>query len=413
MSNVLSFGVCCLALYAFGQPSSPENGQRPPTRERVAEQAPRAGSESISNTELDDAVVRSIELLLGMQESLGGVDSPKSEWPYEGVYRVGGQIPIGYRVGGTAISAICLLRAPGYADDAARQAAVARAALFVCEQIQHPLMSFDDYDAGYDVRAWGYCYGLQFLLEFKQAGHVDATLVASVEKATQFYLQGLVATEIPEVGGWNYARPAGKENVGPPSSFMTPAVLQTLFFARASGYEVDQALLTRALDALERGRLTSGAYAYAGRAQDRSREGVPGSIGRMVIAETTLCLAKRGDMARLRGSIDAFITHWQWLNDRRAKSGTHVAPYGVAPYYFYFGHYYAAQAVEQLPQQERAEYRRRLNLLLFSVRQEDGTWNDRVFVRSANFGTAMATMAILMPKTKPPATMESRADAVP
>ena len=52
-------------------------------------------------------------------------------------------------------------------------------------------------------------------------------------------------------------------------------------------------------------------------------------------------------------------------------------------------------AIEMLPQGERAEYRRRVNNLLFSVRAEDGTWNDRVFPRTASYGTAFAMLSIL------------------
>jgi hypothetical protein len=71
----------------------------------------------------------------------------------------------------------------------------------------------------------------------------------------------------------------------------------------------------------------------------------------------------------------------------------------VAPYYFMFAHRYAAQAIEMLPGPERAEYRRRVNNLLFSVRSEDGTWNDRVFPRTANYGTALAMMSMMEPTT--------------
>jgi hypothetical protein len=48
-----------------------------------------------------------------------------------------------------------------------------------------------------------------------------------------------------------------------------------------------------------------------------------------------------------------------------------------------------------LPENERGEYRRRLLQRIFSVRLEDGTWNDRVFPRSASFGTASVMIAIL------------------
>jgi hypothetical protein len=62
-----------------------------------------------------------------------------------------------------------------------------------------------------------------------------------------------------------------------------------------------------------------------------------------------------------------------------------------------FAHFYAAQCVELLPEVERGEYRRRINALLFSVREENGSWNDRVFERSAAYGTAMAISAIMQP----------------
>jgi hypothetical protein len=131
----------------------------------------------------------------------------------------------------------------------------------------------------------------------------------------------------------------------------------------------------------------------------------------MLVTETTLALAGKSNAANIRAAIDAFIVHWEWLNKRRAQQGTHEPPYNIAPYYFYYAHYYAAQAVEMLPQRERAEYRRRINDLLMLTRREDGTWNDRVFDRTANFGTAMAIMALMMPDTPPPATWEVQADA--
>lgn len=367
-----------------------------------APSAPAQKAEQPVGPDLSAAVTDCVKSLLAMQESLDeGKD--KAEWPYEGVYRVRGEIPIGYRVGGTSITAMALLRAPDYTQDAERQAAVDRAVAFVCGAIDHPLMSIDNYDAGYDVRGWGYCYALHFLCELKAGSAVPEVRKDAVEQAIVFYLGALQRIEIPEVGGWNYARPPGRDKVADPSAFMTPAALQALFAAKAQGYAVDEGVVKRGLDALERCRTLSGAYAYAGDGEKVRREGIPGSVGRMVISETTLMLAGRSDTARVRGALDAFIVHWSWLDKRRAKSGTHEGPYGVAPYYFYFAHYYAAQAVEMLPERERGEYRRRINELLFSVRLEDGTWNDRVFKRTANFGTSMAMMAILMPKTPKPA----------
>ncbi|MFM9995829.1 MAG: hypothetical protein ACKVU4_08515 [Phycisphaerales bacterium] len=363
-------------------------------------------------TTVDDAIARAVEIILTLQEG-----DAKDRWPYEGVYRVEGKIPIGYEVGGTAICATALMRAPGYEGDAARSAAVSRGARFVCEAIAHPLMSIDDYDAGYDVRWWGYTYGLAFLLEAKARQAVPAESVPPelVEKAIAFYLDGVHRTEIPGVGGWNYARPRGRDKPAPPSSFMTGPTLLALFEAKRQGYTVDADVVSRALDTLAAARTPAGGVVYSGKAGENPRDAVPGATGRMLAAETTLFLAGggRGSVAGIRGALDAFITHWEWLEKRRAQPGTHVGPYAIAPYYFYYAHYHAAMAVEMLPEGERAEYRRRVHELIFRTRGEDGSWNDRVFPRSAAYGTAMSSMALLMPRTPIPATWVEQLDRPP
>lgn len=351
-----------------------------------------------------------IAWMLSIQQSDPSAKSPESpgpEWPYEGVYRVNGQIPVGYRIGGTAIVVESLIKTAGYKDDPARQAAVAKAVTFICETRNHPDMSEADYDAGYDVRGWGYIYGLKILALLKRDNLIPAGQAEACDAAAKWYLDALQKTEIPEVGGWNYARPPGRKNPASPSSFMTPAGLEALFEARAAGYTVDPAIVSRALDAIERSRGPAGnvTYSIAAKPATGTSNGdrTPGAIGRMCSVESVLVLGGRGSIDRVRSAVDAFIVHWKWLDQRRAKTGTHVGPYAVAPYYFMFAHHYAARAVELLPQNERAEYRARINELLLSVRDPAGSWNDRVFKRSSAYGTAMALLAIGMPEATPQA----------
>jgi hypothetical protein len=347
---------------------------------------------------MDDAVARGLAFLLEAQEG-----PSRAEWPYEGVYRVGGEIPVGYRIGGTGIVGECLVRTPGYAADAARQAAVERACRYVCDGIREPLMD-PDYDAGYDVRGWGYCYGARFLLVLRGAKAFPKGMEADAEAALRWYLDAMQRTEIPEVGGWNYARQPGIETPCPASPFMTAPCLQVLFEARAQGLAVDDAVVARALAALERCRAGDGNFAYSAQRQTKEpSRSMPGAIGRMVCGETVLLRAGRSDAARVRAAVDAFLEHWRQLEVRRKKTGTHVGPYGVAPYYFFFGFWHASDAVESLPEGERGEYRRRLAQLLFAVRDADGTWDDRVFPRTRNFGTAMALLSLQRPSLPAPA----------
>jgi hypothetical protein len=381
--------------------------------------------------DIDGAVAESVALLISLQEGApdGGEKGEPSEWPYEGVYLSGGQIPIGYRVGGTAICASALVQAPGYADDAERHGPIARATRFILDGRGEPLMDPAERDgAGYDVRGWGYTYALRYLLILEENEQAPEGMEAEVTSAIEWYVEAIQQTEIPKVGGWNYAGSRRRGEPYPMSPFMTAPTLQALFQARRAGYEVDDAVVERALAALERARTPIGSFVYAGSAERRG-ESVPGSMGRMLASETTLLLAGRGSVDRVRGAIDAFIVHWEHFDKRRQQTGTHVPPYGIAPYYFYYAHYYAAQAVEQLPEEERPEYRRRLHELIFRTRLpvdsveagggagggiKDGAaagfgagapggWNDRVFPRSMNYGTAMCVLALLEPETRSPA----------
>lgn len=421
-----------LAVPAFAQPTSPRPPENAPARPAAKPQpkdplpvlpaSPQVKKNdalpvekvTVDQKVLDAAVKDSIARLLAMQEGDG-----KAEWPYEGVYRVavGGQlqIPVGYRYGGTSITALALTRIPGYEKDEARKEAVKKAIAFVVKAPSHPLIQEETYDAGYDVRGWAYTYVLQFLVEMKTRDLIPTKeLKEASEKTILYMINAINKTAIPKAGGWNYARNPGRNNPGNPSTFMTPPTLQALFAAKAAGYAVDDNVISDALDAMEKARNSvTKEMVYAGKGGSNPKDNTGGAGGRMSAAETVLLLAGRGSVDNVRNAVNTFIEHWSELDKRRQMSGTHLPPYMVAPYYFYYAHYYAAQAIEQLPEAERPALREKCNKLLFSVRQEDGTWNDRVFKRSANFGTSMACMAILQPTLPKPPTYASPAKAKP
>lgn len=362
-----------------------------------------------------EAMSVGVAKIVSMQEKGPGAEIA-AEWPYEGVYRVGGKIPYGYRVGGTSIAGMALLTAPGFADDAARKDAISRAIDFVAKSKDEPLLS-PVYGGNYDVRGWAHCYGLRFLLAAKKASAVGDAQKPAVDAAIAFYLDALKKTEIPKVGGWQYARGPGLENPCPTSPFMTAPCLMALLEAKESGLEVSDELIARTVKALEITRGESGYVAYNASRQTRDDTGqIPGAIGRMCAVEAALARAGKGDAKRLRFAVDKFFEFWPELEKRRKKTGTHVAPYGVAPYYFFYAFTHAAQAIEFLPEADRPELRAKFRELLFKVRDEDGTWNDRVFPRSASFGTAMSVLALAeagVPRAAAPAPAQPAQAAQP
>jgi hypothetical protein len=330
-----------------------------------------------------DLIQKAVGELVKMQEEGG-------QWPYEGVYRVGGKIPVGYRVGGTALVADTLLHAAP-TDRAAREA-IDKGLAFVLKELDDPLMVPSTKDA-YDVRVWGHACALEFLC------HVRAARAAGEHaKAVDSWIAKLVETLVTEEiegGGWNYA---SRQR---PASFVTAPVTQALLIARGQGEKVPDAVLDRARKSLESARTNDGAFVYSGATRGKEGDILPGSAARSAVCETTLLLLGGGSTDAVKAALDAFHTHWDELEKRRKKTGTHEGKYSIAPYYFYYGHRYAAQAIEVLPEKSRAAERERLLKVILKTRDEDGTWNDRVFPRSRNYGSAMVVLALLADKAPP------------
>lgn len=332
-------------------------------------------------TDRGDAVQKAVDALIENQQADGA-------WPYEGVYRVRGEIPLGYRIGGTALVCQALMHAAPK-EHAKTADAIQRGIGYILEHLSDPLMRPSKRDA-YDVRIWGQACALEFFCRWRVAKRGEE----HVEQIDQ-HIRGLVGAILFEEidgGGWNYS---GQRRH---AVFVTAPVVQALMWARAHGENIDPSVFRRSRQILNASRIKSGAFFYSGTADAArrvdARAEVPGSIARSPLCEVTLSLLGAGSNADLEKSLTHFFEHWEELEKRRKKTGTHKGPFGIAPYYFYFAHRYAAQAIEMLPSSSRPALRDRLDKVVFKTGDSDGTWNDRVFKRSRNYGTAMILMAI-------------------
>jgi len=330
-------------------------------------------------------VAECIAKLVELQER-GGM------WAYEGRYRIDGATPVPYEVGGTSIVCLSLLYGADEKDEKAKKAF--RSGLkFVLGKLDHSQMVPSD-ELAYDMRVLGQAYALLLLchVQLKDAAGPDES---RIEKWIPELVEALRFEQMKD-GGWNYqGRPVH-------SSFVTASVVQALLWAKAGKQKIPRSVFRRARAALAGSRLSDGAFYYFGTKKSAKGSGaqdrLPGSAARSAICETMLYLLGEGTKKRVRQSIDAFHAHWNELEKRRKKPGTHEGPYLIAPYYFYYGHRYAAQAIELLPESSRKRERKRMLELLLVTRDDDGTWNDREFVRSRMYGTAMVLLALLSEK---------------
>lgn len=354
----------------------------------------------------------------GVAQILAGeekVSENKGSWSYEGVYRSqDGQIPLGYRVGGTAIACTALLYC-GDVKDIKITSAIERGAEFILSQLGDPLLAPDTKNA-YDVRIWGHACALEFFSHLKlrnRAGKHAKEIEEWMPKLVQ-----TIATEEIAGGGWNYAHHTSS------ATFVTAPVALSLLYARDAGATLPAGLLDRARDLLDRCRLESGAFVYdeqtlklkvpesksrlaAIEQVDRTAR-LPGAIGRSPASESALALLGKSDAARLAKSVHNFYEYWDELEKRRAKTGTHVGEFGIAPYYFYYAHRYAAMAIELMPAAERAAERARLLQFIMRTRDDSGGWNDRHFPRSRSYGTAMVILSLLGERQPIPAASNAK-----
>jgi len=315
-------------------------------------------------------------------------DGKGREWPYEGVYRIrpDDRIPPGYRLGGTAICCEALVEAPSWDEDADRRGAVERGVDHMLDLLANDPGLEPGPKEGYDVRGWGHAYALKFFLRAIDLGIFDGDRLAGVEDMIPYLIYCIEANAVPK-GGWNYAGASC-------STFMTGSTLLALFHAKARGHFVDEEIVESALGALERARAEdTGAIAYSG----EGIEPMAASAARAAVAELVLHQAGRSNPDRLRVAVEGFFENWEHLFDRKSKQGTHEGPYNIAPYYFFYGHTYAALAIEHLPEEQRSGLRDRMRRTLWATKEEHGGWNDRVFPRTESYSTAMVILALVAP----------------
>lgn len=393
-----------LSLRSEGQQTDPK-----PETESAASSPEKAGSSvanknsgsttssSVSDEQRSSLIEKAVAKIVDLQHEDGA-------WPYEGVYRVPDLdsrkyvIPVGYRIGGTSIACSALLSAP-LKDRTVVQEAVTEGVRMILKELEHPLMK-PTKESKYDVRIWGHIYALDIFCRLKKHKEYNE-LLNETNKWIPKLVEAVVFQENPN-GGWNYAKKSMH------CCFVTGPAVQSLLLAKQAGAEVPDEVLKRAVAILKASRKADGVIPYTGTRSRRDTQA--GSVARAPVTEATLLMLGEGDGEKLQFAIDKFHEHWDELEKRRKKTGTHLPPHGIAPYYFYFAHRYAAQAIRLLPEsKQKSEFDKFVPVLL-KTKDEDNTWNDRVFEQSKAYGTSMSVLALSRDSVQIPPVMEPKSE---
>jgi uncharacterized protein YfaS (alpha-2-macroglobulin family) len=294
----------------------------------------------------------------------------------------------------SAITVLCLqaLEAAGKNEEAAK--AVERGVRFV-DANAHRRPAAASYGM-YDFSFYSASYALAYFARQKKAGRLGAS--ESIERC----LKTLERTQ-REDGGFTYLFSPSR---GTYESFATALVVINALEASALGVEVPGRIKERALEALRKSRTPEGYFCYhvvdgkqRGSLSGNGKLNVEGSLVRTVVCEYALVRAGEGGREKLDAAVAAFFEHRELLEQvRKRDQKTHQGPFDNAPYYFQFGHLYAALALRELGGERRAERERELENVVMRTREEDGSWTDgRVTGRDYGIATALLILARVRP----------------
>jgi hypothetical protein len=122
-----------------------------------------------------------------------------------------------------------------------------------------------------------------------------------------------------------------------------------------------------------------------------------GSLGRSQCCNLALRLWKDEKITDevIATWLDRLFARNGWLDMGRKRPIPHESHFAVAGYFFYYGHYYAAQCIELLPPERRAGYQDQLARVILPLQEEDGSWWDfPLYNYHQPYGTAFALMTL-------------------
>ncbi len=255
-----------------------------------------------------------------------------------------------------------------------------------------------DWDSDY---VWAGLYGYTAFAEAAQDPRFQtAEWHELVEEGGKRYFGILERNQVPE-GGWGYYDfPYPTQRPKWATSFCTALVLPALQAGIEMGWVKDPAILERAKRYVADCALPNGAYEYDLNPIPRINGGesindVKGSLGRIQVCNWSLASTgeKKITADRIREGLDHFLSKHKFLDVARKRPIPHEAYYANAAYFYWFGHAYAARAINLLPETEREAYHARLRPHAVKAQRKDGSSTD--FVPYSSMTTASTAFMVL------------------
>ena len=351
------------------------------------------GPASMSPAEIDGAIDRGRRFLVGIQNPDGSFGSAENTKDLNIMAGIGSHL--GFRAATTAMCVQALIEE----DDGSAEVgeAITRGEKWLFDEL--PNVRRDNPMLIYNV--WAHGYGIQALVAMHGRKPDDVARRERIEGLIRGQYEKLEKYESAE-GGWGYydfkngtQRPASSS-----TSFVNAMVLVAFADARGIGVPPPEKVTKRAIAATELQMLPDFSYLYGSYLRNRPRRGInlpAGSLGRSQACNLALRLwgnEKITDQVN-EDWLDRLVTRNGWLDLGRKRPIPHESFFQVAGYFYYFGHYYAARVIEELPPEKRPFYQDHLARILIDVQDADGSWWDYpLYNYHQQYGTAYAIMSL-------------------
>jgi hypothetical protein len=366
----------------------------PAARSAAEDAASRASPVPPTAARVEGAIERGVQFLLQRQNENGSWGSIGGQRPYE-VYA---PVPGAHHAFRAAVTSLCIaaLIETGGDSPQVRQA-LERAERWMFREL--PGVRRATPDAFYNT--WAHAYAIQALVSMLDRHAETPGRCRRIRELINQQIELLDRYEVVD-GGWAYYDFVAqtKKPSGSSISFVTATVLIAFDEARKAGITIPERLVKRGKASILRQRKPDFSYMYGEYLKYRPMRGInrpAGSLGRSQACN--LAMRRWGDEAVtgqvLREWLDRLFARNGWLDIGRKRPIPHESWFQVAGYFFYYGHYYAAGCIRELPEEDRRPYQGKLAGLLVALQEKDGSWWDfPLYDYHQQYGTAFALMSL-------------------
>lgn len=350
--------------------------------------------EASSEGQIYSAIDRGVRFLIEDQNSNGSWGSPTRTKglniyaPVPGAHHA-------FRAATTSLGIMALIEVDSDNPDAAQS--LDRAEAWLLEQLTR--LRRADGTAIYNV--WGHAYSIQALVRMHGRHSEDAEKQKTIVDLIRRQFDMLSRYESVD-GGWGYYdfRYQANKPTSDSISFVNGTVLIAFAEAKAIGIDPPQRIVDRAIAAIHRQQKIDFSYMYGEYLKYQPMRGINrpgGSLGR---SQCCNCALRMWGDEKITDNV---IKNWiyrlyvrnGWLDIGRKRPIPHEAWMQVAGYFYYYGHFYAALCLDQLPPSERGPYKPLLAQLMLNRQEKDGSWWDYpLYDYHQPYGTSFALMTL-------------------